>query len=129
MKVRGLEQFLINIQSVSESLSLSEVSEVLEQVLKDVALPVARDQVPVDKGALKRSLFVDTIDRGKFKGYVQLGSRAHHANLQELGTVHHAAQPFLYPSVMGQKDRIYREVLARLKNGKLKKDLKGISLR
>jgi HK97 gp10 family phage protein len=95
------------------------VREGLKPVLAE-----ARRQVPVDTGALKRSLRIVNLKR-RFGGVVaaQVRSLAPHAHLIEFGTVKMAAQPFLRPALDSGAQRVF-DVLGRQLADGLEKEAK-----
>lgn len=81
-----------------------QINEAVD-VTRKAALEGARARVPVDTGALKKSLR-STMD--KRRGAAKVTARAPHAHLVEFGTVHMDAHPFMLPAAEAERDNFVR---------------------
>lgn len=109
VRIEGLSE----LRDTLRELPKSTAKNVLRRVLKKRAQPFAasaQSAVPIEEGELKESIVVSTrlsprqkrLNRAKahkdvVEVYVGPGP-IKHAHLQEFGTEHHAAQPFLRPA-------------------------------
>jgi hypothetical protein len=64
------------------------------ELVGDAALEIVQQDVPVDTGELRDSLYVERIGPGR-----RIGASADHAMPVEFGTSDMAAQPFLRPAL------------------------------
>ncbi len=76
------------------------------------ALETAREEVPVDTGALKDSL---QMAQAGLEGSIQTGKE--YAVYVELGTARSAAQPFLRPAFLAGAETFRREAAAAIFGG------------
>lgn len=89
------------------------VRQGLRRVAKDIVLPDAKRQAPVDTGQLEKSLTVRAGRRSRTGPSYTVVSRprggvdqAHYAWSVEFGTKHMQADPFLRPALYGNRDAI-----------------------
>lgn len=85
----------------------------MRKAAKDVILPEARARVPVDTGALERSLVVRAARRSRRGIGVEVRTRdglfagdEFYGGFQELGTKHMPADPYLRPALYGNEAKI-----------------------
>ncbi len=101
----------VKITSYRE-IRLKEISAQLKQNMTKCCLLVERDaktNAPVDTGRLRSSITNRLeVEEKKLVGIV--GTRVEYASYQEFGTHKMPAQPFLFPALESNKERI-RELL------------------
>ena len=68
------------------------------EVAGGIGETAAKSHAPVDTGNLRRSITHEVTKRGATP-FVRVGTNVEYAVFQELGTVHHEAQPFLRPAM------------------------------
>lgn len=76
----------------------------------------ARARAPRDRERLRRGIKVRTNRRKRFQVSLTLGLTrdAFHGLLQEFGTEHHPAQPFMRPAFLSQVDKVVRSFGANM---------------
>lgn len=87
-----------------------DVLEATFGTLSDRGLAYMQARTPVDTGELVDSEYVDLFE-GDGRYQLNAGATAEHALFQELGTSHHAASPFIRPTL----DWLARLVMPTLK--------------
>jgi HK97 gp10 family phage protein len=60
---------------------------------------VAKENVPVDTGNLRRSITYQLGQNSPTEQWVRIGTNVEYGIFQEIGTVRHPAQPFLRPAL------------------------------
>ncbi len=98
VELEGALKKLANMQDVKNAVRLN-TSEMQKS---------AQRKVPVDTGALKRSLNME-LTRGGFEGKV--GSNMEYAPYVEVGTRYQTAQPYMRPSAFAQTIKFKRDLL------------------
>lgn len=99
---------------------LPRVKSEIEQALTDSALLVERDakiKSPVDTGRLRSSLTHVSEDSGSDNPSVKVGTNVEYAKFVEFGSSRQAAQPFLYPALIENEQKIKRKLAEAFRRG------------
>ena len=98
--ITGLKELAKNSAKLKKSFAAST----LRTALRNAAAPVrkdARDNAPREEGILRKEIKTKAKVTKRGYGYADIGftERGFYGGFQELGTSHHAAQPFLRPAL------------------------------
>jgi HK97 gp10 family phage protein len=102
----GLRRALLN--ATKEGTRAVQI-EVLRSALRIQAR--ARERCPVDTGRLRNSIAIE-LDEDRLSGSV--GTNVDYAPYVEFGTVHMAAQPYLFPSIEEEQPEFIRRLREQL---------------
>lgn len=92
----------------------------IEQALVNSALFVERDakiNAPVDTGRMRSALNHNLENAGTNNPYSEVISPVEYSKYVEFGTSKQSAQPFLYPALKQNKNKILKELAKALKGG------------
>ena len=109
-KVLGLEKLLRQLTNLNDN-----IEQGIEQGIAKGALRVeadAKENTPVDTGKLRAS-----IQTSLEPTRAEVGTNVEYAPYVEMGTSKMAAQPFLYPALAADKQKILQDVKDAIKKG------------
>lgn len=121
-RVEGLRELEENLERISKAQGKSASRKAMKAALKPT-LDLAKRLVPVNEGELKKSLRItDKLNKRQSKrnrkqrGDLQMFVGAHtpYAHLQEFGTKHHGAKPFMRPAWEATKNQVMDIVKVKL---------------
>lgn len=136
MRIEGLRQVDEALKELPRATSKNVVRRVLRKRAEPMAF-LAANLAPVDEADLANSMEVSTrLDRRQRRGgsrqdrvEVFVGSSSPLAHLQEFGTRHHAAQPFMRPAFEQLKyrvlDGIQKDLLDEIEKAKARQARKA----
>ena len=115
IKIEGQKELQERLKKIE-----STAKTAIEQALLNSALIVERDakiNAPVDTGRLRSSIMHRDKDFGTNEPMIEVGTNVEYAPYVEFGTSKAAAQPFLFPALNSNKQKILKEIAKALKKG------------
>ena len=131
-KIKGLRELQRDLTKMERSIPL-EVDKEIAIIARDI-LNDAISRVPIDKGELKGSSFIERIDAGwvvgfsiKYAPYVEFGGGAgvldiplgyedYALTFKVDGSGRNIAQPFLFPAFLSRRDKITDDLEVKLRD-------------
>lgn len=103
ISIRGIKDLEAKLK---RNATLNDVKKIVKLNGAEMNKAAVR-KVPVDSGFLKRSIIFQMSDNGFSAGSI---AQAHYAPYVEYGTRFMAAQPFMYPSYLAQKNQFLADL-------------------
>lgn len=113
--VEGQKELIKKLQNIAKKATSN-----VEQALIESALMVERDakiKTPVDTGRLRQSISHETENFGSENPAVIVGTNVDYAGYIEFGTSKQPAQPYLYPALTENKEKIKKKVKQAIQKG------------
>lgn len=112
--IRGLDQFIRSVQTISNDMESS-----VKQVVTNTALQIESDAkylAPVDTGHTRRNITTEVKDGGMA---AEVYANAEYSIYVEFGTSKQNAQPFMTPAFVQNKEKFQRDIIAAMRGLRL----------
>ena len=113
--VSGLNELLVKLDKINTSTMREIQQSLLNSVL--IVEREAKIKTPVDTGRLQQSITHETEDFETNDPAVVVFTGVEYAKFPEFGTSKQSAQPYMYPALAENKEKILNEIAKAVKEG------------